>query len=78
VAGINTEISELTPFLLTPTAAQDYQVFVCGESVTATPIRTLRKKCGDLHLLIFINVDHARLDVRIDLPWSEARPENGP
>ena len=68
VAGINTEVSELTPFLLSPTDAQDYQVFVGGASVTATPIRTLLKKYGDRHLLIIVNVDHAELDVRIDLP----------
>lgn len=68
VADINTEVSELTPFLLSPTAAQDYQVFVGGASITATPIRTLLKKCGDRHLLIVVNVDHAELDVRIDLP----------
>ena len=56
------------PFLLSLTAAQDYQVFVGGASITATPIRTLLKKCGDRHLLIVVNVDHAELDVRIDLP----------
>lgn len=68
VAGINTEISELTPFLLSPTALEDYRVFVGGASVTATPIRTLLKKYGDRHLLIIVNVDHVELDVRVDLP----------
>jgi hypothetical protein len=68
VADINTEVSELTPYILSPTAAQDYQVFVGGASITATPIRTLLKKCGDRHLLIAVNVDHAEIDVRIDLP----------
>lgn len=67
-AGINHELRQLEPWLLSATPKVWYRVYVRGESYSETPVRTLLRQRDGRMVLIVVNVDDAALDLRVDLP----------
>jgi hypothetical protein len=68
---INTELAELTPALLSPTAGADFEgaITVEGKSPTPTPIRVMVKPLGEeRYLLLTVNLDDAVLKTTFRFP----------
>ncbi len=67
-SGLNKELSDLKQMILSPTAADNYQVFVDQRpsivvntsqgSISPAPIRTMLKKVGDFWYLFAVNIDN--------------------
>ena len=67
VAMINSELTSLTPSLLSPTAGSNvaYHVSITGQDVSSAPIRTLLKQDpSGGYILLTVNVDYAVLNVQ--------------
>ncbi len=65
-SGINKEIKDLIPWLLSPTSAANYNVYIRGESKTQTPIRTILKLWKNEYVLLAVNIDNATIDTRFE------------
>lgn len=66
VAAMNSEIEELAPWILSPTSKEFYKVNIRGDMITNAPIRTLLKKYNDEYRLFAVNIDRAKIDIKID------------
>ncbi len=71
IAGLNREIAELAPALLSPTARLEYSVHVNRDG---TPVRTLLKRRGDELVLIAVNVERAPVELEIRFGDAAALP----
>jgi hypothetical protein len=65
-SGINKEIKDLIPWLLSPTSTANYNVYIRGESKTQTPIRTILKLWKNEYVLLAVNIDNATIDTRFE------------
>ncbi len=69
VERLNGELKELTPVILSPTAALAVEVEHRGPSVTSMPVRILLKRLPDgSHVMLAVNLDDAPLDVSFRFP----------
>ncbi len=65
-AATNRELIRLTPWLLSPTDPEEYQVAVRGVPRTPVPVRAILKQWDGRKVLILVNLDRADLTVRLD------------
>lgn len=60
--GINKEINELTPVILSPTLRTPYTVSVDQTPISTAPIRTILKAYNGFYYLITVNIDNAPIN----------------
>ena len=68
VTGINQELTQLKPVLLSPTSNMNYSVGIKGEHFSPVPIRCLLKQVGHDYYLLAANTDDTPLEVRFEFP----------
>lgn len=66
--GVNKQLSELKPIILSPTASDDYKVFVDSQPYSSAPIRTILKKVGSDYYLFAVNIDKAPIVAKFEFP----------
>lgn len=73
-ARVNSEIDQLTPFLLSKSPSDRYSVFLRESPLyyEKTPVRCLLKKYGDVYVLLAVNMSKQPLKSIIQLPYSLA------
>jgi len=60
--GVNKEINELTPVILSPTLKTPYNVFVDQTPISTAPIRTMLKAYNGNYYLLAVNIDKATIN----------------
>jgi len=66
--GINSEIQQLTPALLSPTVNIPYTVLVDQTPISQAPIRTLLKQVDGQYYLLAVNIDNATIETQFNFP----------
>ena len=67
--GINEEIKELTPVILSPTSDRPYFVYVDAAAPPGAPIRTILKYYNGDYYLLAVNLDAVTIDAKFILPF---------
>lgn len=65
-AAINKELQDLTPWILSPTAKVNYNVYIKGSNKSRTPVRTILKRYKDEYVLLAVNIDNAPISCKIE------------
>lgn len=73
--GINKELQQLKPVILSPTASDSYQVYVDAGPISQTPVRTVLKKYQGAWYLLAVNIDNASINAKFVLPGAFSRAE---
>lgn len=68
--GLNFEIKELTPVLLSPTSKLQYTVHVDQAPISPAPVRTLLKKYNNKYYLLAVNINNAQIEARFQFPFT--------
>lgn len=72
--GINKQIQDLTPVLLSKTLTTPYSVLVDQTPISAAPIRTLLKAYNGNYYLLAVNIDNATINASFQFPFSLQGP----
>ena len=72
--GINSELKQLTPILLSPTDSTNYSVFVDQTPISAAPIRTMLKQYNNEYYLLAVNIDNATISSQFEFPFTVGGP----
>ena len=73
--GINKEIGELSPWLLSPTSQEPYEVLVDSKpNPSWSPVRTMLKYRDGTYYLLAVNVDDAPVEARFTFPKEVVSP----
>jgi hypothetical protein len=67
--GINKEIRELTPVILSPTSTQTYFVYVDAGAPPDAPVRTMLKYYRGEYYLLAVNLDAAAVEAKFVMPF---------
>jgi hypothetical protein len=79
VAGINHEIEQLTPYILSPTSQDNFKVYIKGDVKydslevdgqylpSRDPIRALLKERNGKYVMMVVNLNADKMDVRVQL-----------
>jgi len=67
--GINKEIEQLTPVILSPTSNQTYFVYVDAAAPPGAPVRTMLKYYNGDYYLLAVNVDSVAVGAKFVLPF---------
>jgi hypothetical protein len=66
--GINAQINQLSPVLLSKTSKMDYSVSFQGNNIASSPIQTILKEYDDKYYLIAVNVDNTPITGNFSFP----------
>lgn len=72
--GINKQIQDLTPVLLSKTLTTPYKVLVDQTPISAAPIRTLLKAYNGSYYLLAVNIDNATINASFQFPFNLQGP----
>jgi len=67
--GINKEIEDLKPVILSPTSSQPYFVYVDADPRSQAPVRTMMKHYNGDYYLLAVNIDGVAVDAKFVLPF---------
>jgi hypothetical protein len=67
--GINKEIQQLTPVILSPTSAETYFVYVDEGAPSGAPVRTMLKKYNGDYYLLAVNIENEAVEAKFVLPF---------
>ena len=67
--GVNGEIEELKPVILSPTSSQPYFVYVDATAHSEAPVRTMMKHYNGDYYLLAVNIDSVAVDAKFVLPF---------
>ncbi len=65
--GLNKELQQLKPVILSPTSTDSYKVFVDQTPISASPIRTILKNFNGEYYLLAVNIDNATIAANFNL-----------
>lgn len=65
--GLNKELQQLRPVLLSPTSSDAYKVFVDQRPISSVPIRTILKNFNGEYYLFAVNIDNATITANFGL-----------
>lgn len=65
--GLNKELQQLRPVILSPTSADSYKVFVDQTPISAAPVRTILKNFNGEYYLFAVNIDNASITANFNL-----------
>ena len=68
--GINKQIQELTPILLSKTLTTPYSVLVDQAPISSAPIRTILKAYNGSYYLLAVNIDNAAINASFQFPFN--------
>ena len=66
--GINSQLNQLTPVILSKTSKMDYAISFQGANIATAPIQSILKEYNGKYYLIAVNVDNAQIDGTFGFP----------